>query len=766
MKFLKCFIIAICTSCIFSVSNIYAQQTGTVKGKVYDTNNKPLAGVNVIIQNTQNGATTKADGSFSIKKVSAGQKTLVFSFIGFEKVTRSITVKNNEPTKLRVTLSSKTTMLEGIQVSALQPDQLAESSLDKANIREANPQDSGELLRNVGGVNAVRRGPIGLDPVVRGLRETEVGAYVDGTRTFPAGPARMDSPISHIDPSTIESVEIVKGPYALTWGAGNMAGVKIETQSVANLPYSFAGKVSSSYKSNTNSIKEGLRLRGNTGKFGYSLSGTYRSGNDYTDGRGNNIPGDFRSADIHSKVGYALSPNSFLDFSFGYQKQKDIDYSGRLLDASFLETYKYNLHWKWNPDNSIISQMEATAYLNNIDHGMNNDAKPTAQPDPNRMPPFAIDVGVDTKSNTSGGNFSATLQPSNNLKIKAGADVYRSDRNASRTVRRRDNQMQLFYDIIWPNAVITDAGIYTKLSYRFSEKLDISGTLRADYVHSKGDSVSTFFADNVGGDLRNNETNLSASFTTSFTPSEHWTLGAGLGSVVRTADALERYSDRFPASKSQTSAEFMGNPQLDSERSTQADLWLNTQYSRWNLTANLFARDMHDYITLKPTNLPKRLPLSPNTVYQYVNGEAQFWGFDVSATYRFIPSLSLKGGVSYLWGKDKTLDEPALGVTPLRVNTGLRYESRQDPFFAEATMQIVDEQDRVAAKRGETSTGGYTTLDFKTGTTLWNRVSLQGGIRNITDQYYVNHLNAKNPYTSQQIPEVGRVFHIDVALQF
>jgi hypothetical protein len=46
-------------------------------------------------------------------------------------------------------------------------------------------------------------------------------------------------------------------------------------------------------------------------------------------------------------------------------------------------------------------------------------------------------------------------------------------------------------------------------------------------------------------------------------------LSLGVGRAVRTANALERYSDRFPAVKFQNAAEFLGNPALSPERSLE-----------------------------------------------------------------------------------------------------------------------------------------------------------------------------------------------------
>ena len=39
-------------------------------------------------------------------------------------------------------------------------------------------------------------------------------------------------------------------------------------------------------------------------------------------------------------------------------------------------------------------------------------------------------------------------------------------------------------------------------------------------------------------------------------------------------------------------------------------------------------------ISRTPTDLPKRLPLSPPTVFRYINGTATFYGGELSAAYR------------------------------------------------------------------------------------------------------------------------------------
>lgn len=771
MKFLRLSTLLItCILCLGLTQKTFSQNA-KVFGTVLDKQtSQSLPGVNIQLKNLNRGTTTSIDGSYELKNLNPGTYTLVFSYIGYEKAVVEIDVATNQQKKLNISLNPKAVMLNGIQVTALPPNLEVSASMKESEVEQANPRDSGELLRSIQGVNAVRRGPVGLDPVVRGLRETEVGTYLNGTRIFPGGPARMDSPLSHLDPSAIQSIEVVKGPYALTWGAGNMSAVKVETRPLNTINQVFRGNISSGYDSNYNAFEESASLMGNYKKFGYWIHGAWREGSDYQTGNGTTVPGDFLSREVRGTLGYEISPSSRVNVSLGYQDQQDMDYPGRLLNADYFHTTNLSAEYTYEPNGTALKSWTIKGYINDVDHGMNNDDKPTAKPNANRMPPFALDVGVDADVNVKGYRTAATFQTNNYWTFEVGSDFYTANRKAIRTIDRRDEGMKpaMFplVDMMWPDATIADLGFFARATHPLSDKWTTSGTIRFDYAHADADTISNFFANNVSTDLESSETNISGSLTVSYTPDNHWSIGAGMGSVVRTADATERYSDRIPASKAQTSAEFVGNPSINPERSTQADLWIDVSYPQLRASLNIFGRVIDDYITLTPTNLPKRLPLSPNTVYRYINGRAEFWGFDLSTSYRMAPQLVLKSGLNYLWGQDTKLNEPALGVAPFNVDAGLRYEALSLPLFVEGTLHYVDDQNRIATTRGETATDRYTTVDLISGFTVWKKISLQLGVNNLLDVNYTNHLNAKNPFTGMQIPEPGRYFFADLNIRF
>src|SRR6185437_7790301 len=71
---------------LFLCVSLSAQNTLTVKGRVLDEKNTPVAGASVTVKDAKNGVTTDADGNFSITV--PARATLEISHIGF--VTREI----------------------------------------------------------------------------------------------------------------------------------------------------------------------------------------------------------------------------------------------------------------------------------------------------------------------------------------------------------------------------------------------------------------------------------------------------------------------------------------------------------------------------------------------------------------------------------------------------------------------------------------------------------------------------------------------------
>ena len=748
-----------------SAGTALAQPTGRISGTVLDNGGAVLGEVLVSVRGLEMETMTDLDGRFGLE-LAPGDYVVRFSRIGYRTEDRRVTVEPAMAIDVQIRLRLRPVEAAAIEVTVLRPDLQPIAQLEERELAEANLQDPGESLRLLQGNDAVRRGPLGMDPAVRGLRETEVGAYIDGARIFPGGPARMDSQIAHVDPTSMAKLQVVQGPYALTWGAGNLTAIRVETPEFLQTN-GVSASLGAGFDSNRTAADVSGTLSGRSGDVAYWTHGAYRTGSSYTSGDGTEIPADFTSGEGRVKLGFDTGAGSLLTVSGGYQGQGPIEYAGRLLNARFFHVPAASARWQLERAQGTLGSLDVQGYFSKVSHGMTNDGKPTSEDNPDRIPPFALDVGVSAESTTWGGRAAAGLRAADDWSFEVGGDYYLKIQNALRTVERRSNGMLLFEDVIWPDAHILDGGVFGRASKRIGETANVSATIRLDFVSARGDSaiVSDFFLENTVAQLDQTETNVSAALSAAFGLSPNWTLSLGVGSVVRTADALERYSDRFPASKAQMANEVLGNPGLKPERSTQGDLWLDAAYERLSFSFNAFFRGIHDYITLVPDpDLPKRLPLSPLPVYRYINGSATYWGLETSVAVLLSRTVTLMAALDYLRGEDTFLDEPALGVTPFGGSLGLRYDHPDDRWYLQGLVRGRADQNRVATSKGEVPTKGYGLGDIRGGVLVFKNLRLDAGVENLWDQQYVNHLNAKNPFTGQQIPEPGIIFFVNFAL--
>ena len=555
-----------------------AQTAGTLTGRVTDAETgRPLPGVNLVVgaagDDSPRGTSTGPEGRFTLDSLAPGTYTVQARFVGYAPQSREVRVPAGSTVRVRLALSPRTVGLETVEVTARRQAREAAEKIQKADIQEANPRDAGELMRKIPGTSAVRRGPVGLDPVVRGLRETQVGVYVDGMRTFPAGPARMDSPLSHTGPSTMQSVEVAKGPYALTWGGGQLSAIRVETNSLFRVPRgeALSGRVQTGYDSNFDAYDVTGTASGRRGDVGYRVDGAYRQGNVYQSGDGTTVPADFLNRELRAKVGYKLGANQRLTVGGGYQRQDDVSYPGRLLNAEFFESGRGRLGYEYTAGQGLVRSVEATAYGYQTLHTMDNKGKVTYASEDFPGPPLRVSVRSDIT--TVGGRAATELVPSPDWRLTLGADGYRAYRDAERPFRVVMNGEPVvppFYesDQIWPGVSIADVGAFAQGTRLFGA-VEATGTVRADLVWAGAEEaqVTDVYLDIAEpGDgalppdvLDQREVNVSGALMLSAPLSEAWSLSVGGGTAVRTASALERFADRFPANKSQTARRNAGS---------------------------------------------------------------------------------------------------------------------------------------------------------------------------------------------------------------
>lgn len=657
---------------------------------------------------------------------------------------------------LRLAPVENVMVVEG-QIRALSPVASAPVGSD----RLAKP-DLVESLRAAPNVHVMRRGGTNFDPVVQGLREYQLAMVVDGTRTFAAGLARMDSELSHVDPGSVASVQVVTGPYALTEGSGALAAILVDSVGLPTRPRRFVGGSGGlAWRSNGSGRMGHARLHGVGSAFGFGLHASGDLLDDYEAGRSGRpastlVPGDASSHQVGARTRFNPTPDQEILASGLYDEQTSIDFPGRLLTAEhfLLRSFRASYRWAW-PDGAVRS-VRLTAYSNRKSHRMSNRGKPTSRPMPGRMPPFALDVSLPAESDTVGSTGRVELSPAESWELQVGFDWFRLEQDAQRFIARARDRKLLFSDAVWAGTSLADLGIYFHAGRSF-DRGEIRAVARMDFVASDAGRPSAFFLASGGKATERSEANATFSVAGRYDLGSGLTLSAGAGRVVRTASALERYSDRFPSTRFQVAAEFVGSPGLRPESSLQGDVSLAWNDSGFRLHGGAFVRSLGSYISARPDpSLEKRLPLSPPTVFRYVNGGSAFFrGWNLGVR-RPVGRFEFRFGASKTLADDRELLQPILGIPPMEVDSAARFYSLGRRFWAEYGLRSAWDQRRVAFGRLETPSPGFTLHALRIGADLWDGATLHVGLENLGDKYYYEHLNSLNPFTRQRVPETGR----------
>lgn len=230
MKLLQTLIIT-----IFSVATGFAQ-TGNIKGKIVDENNKAVAFATVYIEETNNAVQTNEKGEYQIQGVKNGKQTLKISLIGYENIVKVLNISKNE-TVQNFVLPSSSSELETIKLYGKSnknqkkvqnltrlplklKDQVQSISIvsDKV-IKEQGALTITDAARNVAGVTQFASyGGVRESMSMRGYRGTPVlrnGVAMDSD--FRTGAAVIDM-------QGIESIQVIKGSAAIGQGIGNGLG--------------------------------------------------------------------------------------------------------------------------------------------------------------------------------------------------------------------------------------------------------------------------------------------------------------------------------------------------------------------------------------------------------------------------------------------------------------------------------------------------------------------------------------------------------------
>ncbi|AZQ61865.1 TonB-dependent receptor [Flammeovirga pectinis] len=764
---------------------VFAQQT-TFKGVIVDDETKsPLEGVTILVEKTGNVvAVTTHDGRFQF--VDEGNKKsiqTIVHFLGFNE--KKVTLYANKMNEVEIDPSLEE--LEQVEIHEHGHDELSLSGMNLMSVNSFMLETQkattiSETLAKTPGVSYISTG-VGISkPTVRGMAGSRVVVSVDGVK-LEDQQWGMDHGLS-VGQSTVDEVEIAKGAATLKYGSDGLGGV-IRMKSPEPLgENSIEGKAGITYRSNNQYVGADFKVNAQKERVFYQLSGGYEDfGNyrvpaetfDYLGGIYRidngvlvNTGGDI--GNLKATVG--LETNNWISsISYSMFKESVGLFPGAtgIPSQSWLDSFG-NERNPSVPKQEILHQMITWNSHLDIGNGVLwfdlgqqfNNRQELSDPIRHGRPESEYgSVANELNLRTSSVNVHYDVEKEN-LKWETGINYEYQENERSG------------YDFLIPNYRQNTAGGYGMIGWEMSEKLELIGGLRFDYISFDSDE----YVDNYFDDPSNSGTPWVRAQAIS---NDYYNFTGSVGlkwKLLKVIDANTNFAKTFRAPTANelaangvhhgTFRHEQGTADLSPETGYQWDLNLSYSTKKVALSINPYFNYYSNYIYLAASGTPSTLP-DGGQIYKYTESEGFFTGYEFSLNWNISKKFVFTNSVEYVYSVNTETKRSFPFVPPLATLNELTFtQPVKSSFFSKpyisVNAELVQAQNRV--DRNELATDGYAVMGLKMGTGFHMK-SVYGNLTfrvdNLTNANYMRHLSR---YRILNLPEPGRNFTVSLSSWF
>ncbi|MBU1385762.1 MAG: TonB-dependent receptor [Alphaproteobacteria bacterium] len=604
---------------------------------------------------------------------------------------------------------------------------LAVAVLDEEDLAVAPAATLGDLVNGLPGVRSTNFAPGASRPVIRGLSGPRVQVLTNGLGLIDASSVSPDHQVA-VDPAEARRIEIVRGPSTLVFGGSAIGGVvNIIDDRIPTEPAE--GGLDGHLSAQTSTVDDGTsfggRLKANAGPLVFTADAFTRSASDY------DVP---------------VFPESRRQLEAEGEEAGD----ERTVENTFVDLDQYGAGVSWIGSRGYlglsVKHVETTYGVPGHEHEHededHDDGDEDHEDEDHDHAEEGVSIGLEQTRYDLRGELTFDAGPFSAARLSAGwADYehteFEGDEVGTRffsegqegrleLIQRERNGwqgvvgLQLLertFDAVGdeayvPRTEISEQGLYTV--QRFDRGgVGFEGGLRLDERSLESVAADRDFS------------NVSASAGAFFRPSEPLFLGLSVARNERAPSEVELFAQGAHVA---TGASEVGDVDLDSEIATSIEATLHFASGPLEFDLHAYHADYDGFIDLRPTGLEDADSGLP--IFEYVQTDAQFRGFEAEADYRLWESgqrsLTLTGAAD--WVRASTDLGPAARIPPWSATAGLEWVSRR--FDAGLEVRHVGEQDRTAG--------------FELPTDSYTLVSLKGAIRPFADRNVTVFAEASN----------------------
>ena len=602
------------------------------------------------------------------------------------------------------------------------------------------------------GVSQLTTGGSISKPIIRGLGYNRVVVMSEGVRQ--EGQQWGDEHGVEIDGSSVNSVEILKGPASLMYGSDAMAGVVIMHAQPTLAEGEMRANVSSEYQTNNGLLGYNISMAGNQRGFVWDARYSDKMAHAYKNRYDGYVPGSqfreragrlmlgFNKAWGHSRLiwtAYHLTPGIVegeRDSETGELEHAD-DWTGHKYGKTlpFQQVKHYKLVW----DNSLNLPFGNIKAIMGYQQNRRQEFEETAD-----------EYELYFKLHTLTYDFRFVTNESNGWKFSTGiGGMYQKSGNTGE-------------EFLIPDYNMFDFGIYATATKNIGERWTLNGGLRYDHRRLHGNELIE------DGNIRFNDfsrhfNGLTGSIGSVYNINEHFNIRFNLARGFRTPNMSELASNGVHEGSIRYE---LGNQQLKAEYSLQADLGLDFASKYVSAQVALFANRIDNYIYTHRLNQEIE---EGYLTYAYTQGDARLLGFEAGIDFHPVHSIHFSNSFSYVDAQlmHASADKKYLPFTPApRWTSELKWEifhhshstvnhhhtadtvhrSLFNNLYVAASLDFYLKQTHIySADDTETVTPGYALLSLSAGTDIQVKgkkiAELYVTADNLLNKAYQNHLS-------------------------
>lgn len=206
-------------------------QTGHLRGLVRSAQGEPVAGASIRLPSV--GTSSGEDGWFDLRRLPPGVYDLRVSAIGYQSVSRSVTVRAGETTTVQLSLAAEIRDLSEVTVTSRRTAPslnkidvpardlpVATSAVTQLTLAQRGSDDLGDALKNTTGVRSNTTYGGFQHFTIRGFNNFVL--LVDGVRDERHN---ISTSAPNTNLANVERIEVLKGPASVLFGHSALGGV-------------------------------------------------------------------------------------------------------------------------------------------------------------------------------------------------------------------------------------------------------------------------------------------------------------------------------------------------------------------------------------------------------------------------------------------------------------------------------------------------------------------------------------------------------------